>query len=348
MRMDGAFVALYGRFRYKTRREIARAAEAAGARTSSDLVRQTTLFVVGAGAVNHIATGHLPARLAAAHARGVPVMGEGRFVLALAGQGEPDPTFPLDKVGQRPDHLVEVLSAFDLIYVKSGHCRFADVGAIRSAITLLAEGHALRDVVAILAEHRRAPAGRHSLTVADDGTPLLRWDDGVTTLDGQGMLELEDDISVEERFEAAMEAEAEGDFDLAERLYDACARVDRRDPIAPFNLGNVLVQLGRPKEAAIAYRQAIARDTDFAEAHYNLARLAESVGDETGAETHLRRALAIDGDYADAVFNLAQLRLAKGDRAEARRLFERFIAIGAPPYWLRKARAALQLIAADG
>ena len=40
-----------------------------------------------------------------------------------------------------------------------------------------------------------------------------------------------------------------GDLELAERLYDLAAWLDRDDPVIPFNLGNVLDELGHEREA---------------------------------------------------------------------------------------------------
>ena len=55
------------------------------------------------------------------------------------------------------------------------------------------------------------------------------------------------------------------------RWYELAARLDATDPVIPFNLGNVLDELGFTREAEIAYRQAIARSPDMADAWFNLA-----------------------------------------------------------------------------
>jgi Flp pilus assembly protein TadD len=48
--------------------------------------------------------------------------------------------------------------------------------------------------------------------------------------------------------------------------------------VIPFNLGNVLDELGRSHEAEIAYRQALARDPAMADAWYNLGVTLETAG----------------------------------------------------------------------
>ena len=60
------------------------------------------------------------------------------------------------------------------------------------------------------------------------------------------------------------------------------------DPVAAFNLGVALEDLGRREEAVDAYRRALARDPSAADAHFNLSRLLEKLGDRVGAFRHLR------------------------------------------------------------
>lgn len=342
MDLSGQAVVLYGRFRLRPRQAVAKAAMAAGARVQSDLTRRASLFVVGAGALNFVASGHLPTRLAEMRRRGCPALSEARFVDLLAGAAGPAATFPLDRLGPLDRGLVDLLNGFDLIRLNGEACRFGDAGTLRDAHAL-AEEHPPAAIVEILLRRQAAPAGRHRLVTGGDGTPLLQWEDGVTTLEGQGVLDLGEEPSVDALFEAAMEAEAEADWPLAERLYGLCMRADRSDPVAPFNRGNVLLALGNLDEAALDYRVALARDPGFADAHYNLGRVAEKRGALGEAQRHLREALRIDPSYQDALFNLAQLELEAGRLGEARSLFQRFLGTGPEEGWARKARSALTL-----
>ena len=70
--------------------------------------------------------------------------------------------------------------------------------------------------------------------------------------------------------------------------YEAALRADPRHPTAAFNLGTALEDLGRREQAIAAYRRAIEADTGFADAHFNLARLYEQTGRRTAALRHLR------------------------------------------------------------
>ena len=75
----------------------------------------------------------------------------------------------------------------------------------------------------------------------------------------------------------------------------------------PFNLGNVLDAQGRATEAALAYQQALTRDTSFTEAWLNLGLLKERTCEFRAACDCYRSAIDARPDYSDALFNLALL-----------------------------------------
>jgi tetratricopeptide (TPR) repeat protein len=70
----------------------------------------------------------------------------------------------------------------------------------------------------------------------------------------------------------------------AERVYRIGAKAD---PFIAFNLAVVLEDLEREPEAIIAYREALALDPQFADAHFNLARLYERAKDPKASLRHL-------------------------------------------------------------
>lgn len=59
------------------------------------------------------------------------------------------------------------------------------------------------------------------------------------------------------------------------------------DPVAAFNLGVVLQDMGRSQEAIQAYQQVLQHDPSFADAHYNLSRLFERAGQKREALRHM-------------------------------------------------------------
>jgi tetratricopeptide (TPR) repeat protein len=353
MELRGRAIALYGRFSPRARDRFEREIEAAGGRVARDLTRRTDVLVVGAEAAGLIDSGALAARTAAARARSLPVLGERGFAAALAGTppSAATATVPLSTAlagGRLSREDADLLAAFDLVTVSGDRCRFGDERTFRTAAELPATGRSLAEVVRILTRARDlSPRGRHRIVLTPGGEAALQWSDGLTTLEGQGVLPLDEDgAGVDDLFEAAAVAEADGDLDEAARLYDLCARADRKDPIAPYNLGNIRLAQAAHDLAALAYQQALARDPGFGEARYNLAQALDAGGKAAAAAAELERLVAADPTHADAVFNLAQLRLRAGDVDVARSLYERYLTLDPPPDWAETARRAILYCAA--
>jgi tetratricopeptide (TPR) repeat protein len=347
MDLAGRTVALLGRFSPSVRDRLAREIERRGGAVTRDLTRRSDLMVVGALATALLERGALPARLAAAKARGVPVTGERSFAAKLAGE---DPrgaaTLPLATAlpgtGLKREDA-EALAAFDLVVLEGEACRFGDARVIRTAGEIIAAGRTLADATRILMRARDlAPLGRHRIVLTSAGEAALQWHDGLTTLEGQGVLPLDEDhASVDDLFEAAALAEAGGDLAEAARLYDLCCRADRADAIAPYNYANIRLGEGAHDEAVLAYQRALARDPAFVEARYNLAQALEAAGKTEAAAAELARVLEADPTHSDAVFNLAQIRLSAGDTGEAKALYERYLALDPPAEWAATARKAI-------
>jgi len=344
-------IALYGRFSTGERDRLAAEIERLGGHVARDLTRSSEALVVGAMATALIDSGALAERIRAAGARGVPVLAERPFVAALAGQPSgPAATLPLaTALGdmQLSNDNVQVLAAFDLVRLDGANTRFGDAPVLKTAADLLAHGRSLGEVVRILARARDlAPRGRYRIVLTPAGDAALKWADGLTTLEGQGQLAFDEaHATVEDLFEAAAMAEAEGDLDAAARLYDLCARADRKDAIAPYNHGNIHLARGAFDQARLAYQRALARDPRFIEARYNLAQALDAEGRAEAAAGELVRVLDADPRHPDAVFNLAQLRMKSGAMGEAKSLYERYLALDPPEEWARTARRALQYCA---
>jgi tetratricopeptide (TPR) repeat protein len=347
MDLAGRGIALYGRFspgaRDRLRREITRR----GGSVARDLTRRGQALVVGSLAAALVDAGALAARLRAARARGLSVWGERAFAAELAGEPGPrDATLPLAAALSQTSLTgddADVLAAFDLIVVAGDNCRFGDAGVIRTAGRMLVEGRSLADVVRILTRARDvAPIGRRRVVLTPFGDAALEWDDGLTTLEGQGYLALGvDAASLDDLFEGAALAEARGELDKAAHLYDECGRADRTDAIAPYNYGNIRLGQGAHDQAVIAYQRALARDAGFIEARYNLAQALEAAGKPRAAAVELGRVLESDPAHTDALFNLAQLRMKAGEAGEAKALYERYLALGPPDPWADTARKAI-------
>jgi len=341
-------IALYGRFSHGERERLAAETCRLGGLVARDLTRRSDVLVVGSLATTLVDNGALADRIRAARARDVPVLSERAFAAALAGEpAGPTPTLPLaTALADTPltTDDAEVLAAFDLIRLKGADIRFADAQVLKTAADLMAHGRSLGEVVRILARARDlAPRGRYRIVLTPGGDAALKWADGLTTLEGQGQLAFDEaHATVDDLFEAAAIAEAEGDLEAAARLYDLCARADRRDAIAPYNHGNIRLAQGAFDQARLAYQRALARDPRFIEARYNLAQALDAGGRAEAAAGELVRVLDADPRHPDAVFNLAQLRMKSGAMAEAKTLYERYLALDPPEDWARTARRALR------
>ena len=352
MDLDHRSVALYGRFTVGVRERLQREIVERGGSVARDLTGRSDFLVVGALATALIDFGSLGKRLGTAAQRKVPVYGERGFASALAGEPVEQATLRLSTV-LAPTRLsmedARVLAAFDLIVVDGENCRFGDAAVVRSAADLVDQRRSLSDVVRILSRARdKAPEGRHKLVVTPSGEAALQWDNGLTTLEGQGYLPFETQYSdVDSLFEQAEVADARGDHESAASLYERCTSADRSDSIAPFNLGNIRLAQARFGEAANAYRRALDRDPNFVEARYNLALALEALGKLGEASSELNSVIESEPHHSDAVFNLAQIFMRMDEIAKAKALYERYLTLDPPPDWAATARRAITYCAAQ-
>src|ERR1043166_2217978 len=89
-------------------------------------------------------------------------------------------------------------------------------------------------------------------------------------------------------------------YDIAADLIGRAIIEDGQNPVFRNNLGNAFRALGRPDDAASAYRQALALTPDFAEVHRNLAVVLMDLGRQDEAMQSYRQALIHKPDYARA------------------------------------------------
>jgi tetratricopeptide (TPR) repeat protein len=99
------------------------------------------------------------------------------------------------------------------------------------------------------------------------------------------------------------------------------------DAHAHNNLGNVLNERGRHRDAEASYRRALALWPDFAEAHNNLGNALKQLGRMDEALASFRRALDINPDLADAHNNLGNAYRALERLEEAEACYHRALAL---------------------
>jgi len=82
---------------------------------------------------------------------------------------------------------------------------------------------------------------------------------------------------------------------------------------AHYNLGSVLVRLGRIQQGVDHYERALRLRPDYARAHNNLAIVLFELGKANEAMAHWEEALRIEPDYAEAHYNLGLALAQAGD-----------------------------------
>jgi tetratricopeptide (TPR) repeat protein len=192
-----------------------------------------------------------------------------------------------------------------------------DLVAARAVGRLFAGGARFPKIIvaALALEERGMSLSGVRLAEAPWGELLRVFEGALVEIDRQLILPLEgSDVDADKAFARAEASEQEGDFDW---WYDLAARLDENDAVIPFNLGNVLDELGRPLEAEIAYRQAIERSPDLADAWFNLGVLQEKMGRDDEAPSSYERAFSVEPVHDDAPHNAA-LPLCPGSRRPSR------------------------------
>lgn len=356
--LAGKVVSIIGRLAAAPAPVVTGAIVARGAMVQRGLSRRTGVVVIARSSAAQLIGGRLQAKIARADRLGALCLSEIGFLRALDLLPPPEPvagTVALDALADKAGisaETVRLLALFDLIDPQDGQCSFRDLVTAREVARLQGEGLGLPAILASAAQvARQGPPGQaHPLTrlklVGDGRGQVARWLDGALgELDGQMRLPLPatGNPSVDELFETAEEAEQAGDLPGAETLYRRCIALDRSDPIAPFNLANVLCAQGRSGQAKLYLQMALSIDPALAEAWNNLALVQDGEGHTAAARENFTRAIEADPDYADPLYNLARLEFEAGTYARAGDLWRRYLALDPSSEWSRKARHGLAL-----
>jgi tetratricopeptide (TPR) repeat protein len=169
--------------------------------------------------------------------------------------------------------------------------------------------------------------------VVREGQALRESDTGQYTLDLEVVEKGGDLVVIDRRADAGTPGaatpgdRAEADFEKALALeetdpkaaraaYEACLAADASHLEARLNLGRLLHQDGRLREAEQVYRAAESAEPLLS---FNLAVLLEDLDRESEAVSAYRHALALDPGFADAHFNLARLLERGGEQKDALR-----------------------------
>ena len=85
-----------------------------------------------------------------------------------------------------------------------------------------------------------------------------------------------------------------GDLQKAEKCFERAVKLAPENPIAQFNLGSVLEEVGRFEEARQHLRLAVRLNSRYADAHYNLAFVCDKLGALTEAREHWAAYIKLD------------------------------------------------------
>ena len=224
---------------------------------------------------------------------------------------------------------IRTLTLFDVLGPREDRFSYADLATAREVGKLIAAGVRFPRIIAaaLALDEKGERLSSVRLAEAPWGEVVRAVQGGWAQCDGQLLLPLAgEDLDAEEAFLRAEASEEAGDIPSARRWYELAARLDAADAVIPFNLGNVLDELGLPREAELAYRQAIARAPDFADAWFNLGVLKEKLGREEDALLSYQQAFTVEPTYADALHNAALLLIRRRCFAQALPLLERIAA----------------------
>ena len=350
--LKGQAFTFIGRFAALPRRAAVAAVESAGGTVRRGLSRRTDIAVIGHGAAALIASGALGAKLRRAHQLSVRCISEDTFLGDAGLADAPDVPHTIgeaalaDQAGLDRE-TIRLLALFDVVTVVDGHIGFRDLVAAKEVARVLAEGTALAEIITGAETLRGRGAGPRlaevRLTRSGGGVIGLDVGGAIADLDGQMRLSLAEggNPTLDDLYEAAETAEAEGDWVAAVAIYRRCLDLDRRDPTTPFNLANALRESSDTAQARLFLQQALALDPRFAEAWYNLSDIADRAGDIAAAREYMLKSVEADDRFADALYNLANLYFREQDFAHAAGCWERYLTLDSDSEWSEKARSGL-------
>lgn len=351
--LEGRIVAFTGRLASMKRADAFALVIQYGGKPRTRVGKETTVLIVGELGWPLQEDGRPSASLDSAKSYGIPIVSERRF-LGWIGKSLPEDQVRAYTVNQiaalskLPAEIIEQLSIFGLIEAEEGHYGFRDLAVARQVAKLLDAGIVLSVITRSLAEIRKwLPEARLSnlrLFPESSDRILVEQVHGRMDLKGQFVLPVTKpgDDGADNTFAQARFAEEAGDASTAESLYRRVMKLDPHDPVAGFNLGNLLRGERRLVEAESAYRWAVKADPYYAPAWHNLADMLDENGRLSEAIDCQKRALSADPAYADAMFNMALLLQRIGRHGEAATWWGKYLERDRTSPWAERAKRALK------
>lgn len=373
--LEGAAVALTGRFATMSQREIAELIERLGGENVSFPGRSTRWLVVGSAAPPLTADGQPTqalqrARQLASDGYEIEIVQEDAFLeqLKLLDQEESVrqryTVSQLSRILDVPSHRIRSWVRCGLIEPQETVHRlnffdFKQVTSAKALCDLVSEGLPLARIRESL--HRieawlpdmGSPLSQLSILEAN-GRLLIRLDDG-RLAEPSGQLQLDFDAAAEERalsieataktsddwFQDALTCENEGDHRGAVHAYERAIEHAKNDPILHFNLGNVYYASQQLRRAEEQFQRAVELDAEYVEAWNNLGTVLADLDEFEQSIEVFRKALNVFPLYADAHFNLGDVLSSVGRADEAVHHWRRYLQLDPKSPWAADVRARL-------
>jgi tetratricopeptide (TPR) repeat protein len=347
VQLKGATIGIVGALAAFPRRLAEREVTRHGARLRRGLTRQTKLLVFGRRALSMLSDEAIEKRFDAATKARVKMVSENGFrrLLGLIDASATNADMTRASFAVQTDidsRTLELLTLFDAFESDNEPYSFRDTIIGRKYQRLLANGTSWGAIVRSVHRSGKVASLTAASLQADGARVVMRAGEHIADLDGQHLLPLgEEETDADSLFEAAVEAEQDGDFRLAAQLYAQCLALDPSDSIAAYNLGNTYKESGDIIDARQAYMRAIKLDSNLVEAWFNYGSMLSEHGEVESARLHLGHAIEIDPTYADPIYNLAALEYDAGRLDQARRWWIRYIELDPESEWGKRAQRGI-------
>ena len=147
---------------------------------------------------------------------------------------------------------------------------------------------------------------------------------------------------IQERFQAAVEAEEAGEKQRAIELYEEILSIDPHYAAACINLGTVFFHLRQFGRAEELYRRATEADPSYVLAYFDLGNVLDELNRLDESIAAYRKAVALSPRYADAHYNLALACERVGRNRHALRHWQAYVKLDNRGPWSEHARGQIR------
>ena len=162
-----------------------------------------------------------------------------------------------------------------------------------------------------------SPAGESEEKITEGKTLSLPFDLGEKKENITINTNIPTQTSKEQIINKAFEFHSQGNISEAVKYYRYFINQGFNDHRVFSNYGVILKNLGKSKEAEIAYRKAIKLKPDFVNAHLNLGTILKDLGNLQEAELSTKKAIELNPTLAEAHYNLGNILRVLGRLQEA-------------------------------